>query len=75
MISLGLEFLLDAALVCEADRHKNKFVPGSDKQDIKLCTLALLTGDAAPSNPGHRLECPRHTGKLWSARADTPDWR
>lgn len=39
MISLGLEFLLDASLVCEADRQKNKFVPGSDKQDIELCTL------------------------------------
>lgn len=41
MISMGLEFLLDTALVCDADRHKNKFVPGSDKQDIKLCSLAL----------------------------------
>lgn len=41
---MGLEFLLDTTLVCEADRHKNKFVPGSDKQDMKLCSLALGRG-------------------------------
>lgn len=34
MISMGLEFLLDTTLVCEGDRHKNTFVPGSDKQTL-----------------------------------------
>lgn len=43
MISMGLDFLLNT-LVYEVDRHKNKFVPGSDKQDIKLCSLALGRG-------------------------------
>lgn len=68
MISMGLGFLLGTTLVCEADRHKNKFVPGSDSQDIKLCSLALWTGNSAPWDTRQGLMCSRHSRTLWSAR-------
>lgn len=53
VISVGLEFLLDTTVVYEADRHKNKFGPGSDKQYIKLCSL--------PPRTAERCTCKRRT--------------
>jgi len=64
VISVGLEFLLDTTVVCEADRHRNKFGPGSDEQCGKLCSLA----------PGAAGRCTCGRWSLQSARADAPDW-
>lgn len=56
VISMGLDFLLDMTVVYEADRHKNKFGPASDKQYIKLCSLAPCTAECCTCKRGTQAD-------------------